>query len=121
MIKMQAEREANRLLTPAGLMLYNLRMQSLACTRTALLMSLIALAGCVQTGPDVKVLSESPAQIEYTAWCGAQNCISRANVIAMAEQHCQQSGLSAKLVDAAKAEDDIGRGERFVYKFNCAR
>jgi hypothetical protein len=96
-------------------------MQSLAFLRAAQLTSLIMLAGCVQTGPDVKVLSESPAQIEYTAWCGAQNCISRANVTAMAELHCQQNGQSAKLVDAAKAEDDIGRGERFVYKFTCAR
>jgi hypothetical protein len=84
-------------------------------------MSLIALAGCAQTGPDVKVLSESPAQIEYSAWCGSQNCISRENVSRMAEQHCQENGRSATLIGSEKAEEDIGRGERYVYKFNCAR
>jgi hypothetical protein len=83
--------------------------------------ALLAVGGCAMTGPDVKVVSESPAQIEYSAWCGAQTCISRQNVTAMAEQHCAQSGQGAQLVDAAKAEEDLSRGERFVYKFNCMR
>ena len=83
--------------------------------------ALFTVAGCAMTGPYVKVLSESPAQIEYSAWCGAQMCISRTNVTAMAEQHCAQNGQGAQLVDAAKVEEDLGRGERFVYKFNCLR
>jgi hypothetical protein len=39
----------------------------------------------------------------------------------MAEQHCQANGSSAKMVDWVLEEKDIGRGERFTYKFNCAR
>jgi hypothetical protein len=85
------------------------------------LIALALLAGCAGTGPDVKVVSESPAQIEYTAWCGTQNCISRENITRMAEQHCQANGTNAKMVDWVLEEKDIGRGERFTYKFNCAR
>jgi hypothetical protein len=85
------------------------------------LMGLGLLAGCAAIGPDVKVVSESPTQIEYSAWCGSQNCISKENVTRMAEQHCQDNGKSAKLVDWVLEEKDIGRGERFTYKFNCVR
>jgi hypothetical protein len=85
------------------------------------LMGLGLLAGCAAIGPDVKVVSESPAQIEYSAWCGSQNCISKENVTRMAEQHCQDNSKSAKLVDWVLEEKDIGRGERFTYKFNCVR
>jgi hypothetical protein len=99
-----------------------LRSRRYARVATALrVTALFTVAGCAMTGPDVKVLSESPAQIEYSAWCGAQMCISRQNVTAMAEQHCAQNGQGAQLVDAAKVEEDLGRGERFVYKFNCLR
>jgi hypothetical protein len=87
----------------------------------AKLAGLALLAGCAGTGPDVKVVSESPAQIEYTAWCGSQNCLSKENITRMAEQHCQANGTSAKMVDWVLEEKDIGRGERFTYKFNCAR
>ena len=88
-------------------------------TAAARLLGLITLGGCAMTGPDVKVLSESPTQIEYSAWCGTQQCISRQNVTRMAEQHCAENGKTAKLVDHAMEEEDIGRGERFVYKFSC--
>jgi hypothetical protein len=90
--------------------------------KTALALTGVALlAGCAGTGPDRKVVSESPAQIEYSAWCGSQNCISKENVTRMAEQHCQANGQGAKLMDWVHEEKDIGRGDRFTYKFNCVR
>jgi hypothetical protein len=92
-----------------------------AVATAAKLASLALLAGCAAIGPDVKVVSESPTQIEYTAWCGTQNCITKENITRMAEQHCQANGTSAKMVDWVLEEKDIGRGERFTYKFNCAR
>jgi hypothetical protein len=84
-------------------------------------MVLAGIAACTRyAGPDIELIAETPGRVEYRAWCGAQACISQKTVTAMAEQHCAQNGLNARMTEKLLTAEDLNRGEHFVYRFDCA-
>ena len=86
--------------------------------RRAILLMSIGLCGCGTADDEFRVLSHTPAGIEYSVWTGAH---SREAVADMAQQYCQREGRNAQLKDSEIAEKHLVKGSRVVYRFNCVR
>src|SRR5262249_32883510 len=86
-----------------------------AMRRSILLVS-IGLCGCGTADDEFRVLSYTPAGIEYSVWTGAH---SREAVAGMAQQYCQREGKKAQIIDSEVAEKHIFKGSRVVYRFSC--
>jgi len=84
--------------------------------RRAILLLSIGLCGCSTSDDEFRVLSYTPAGIEYSVWTGAH---SREVVTDMAQQYCQREGKKAQIIDSEVAEKHIFKGSRVVYRFNC--
>jgi hypothetical protein len=83
--------------------------------RRAMLLVSIGLCGCA-ADDEMRVLSYTPAGIEYSAWTGAY---SRQAVTDLAQQYCQREGKKAQIIDSETAEKHLFKGSRVVYRFNC--
>src|SRR2546430_13395780 len=84
--------------------------------RWALLLVTVGLGVCGTADDEFRVLSYTPAGIEYSVWTGAH---SREVVADMAQQYCQREGKKAQIIDSEVAEKHIFKGSRVVYRFNC--
>jgi hypothetical protein len=84
--------------------------------RWVILLVSIGLCGCGTADDEFRVLSYTPAGIEYSVWTGAH---SREVVADMAQQYCQREGKKAQIIDSEVAEKHIFKGSRVVYRFNC--
>jgi hypothetical protein len=85
-----------------------------AVRRSILLVS-IGLCGCA-ADDEFRVLSYTPAGIEYSVWTGAH---SREAVADMAQQYCQREGKKAQIINSEVAEKNLFKGSRVVYRFSC--
>src|SRR5262244_1881568 len=74
--------------------------------RRAILLMSIGLCGCGTADDEFRVLSYTPAGIEYSVWTGAH---SREVVTDMAQQYCQREGKKAQIIDSEVAEKHILR------------
>jgi hypothetical protein len=83
--------------------------------RRAMLLACIGLCGCA-ADDEMRVLSYTPAGIEYSAWTGAY---SRQAMADLAQQYCQRDGKNAQMIDSEIAEKNLFKGSRVVYRFNC--
>jgi len=83
--------------------------------RRVILFASIGLCGCA-ADDEMRVLSYTPAGIEYSAWTGAY---SRQAIGDLAQQYCQQAGKKAQIIDSETAEKNLFKGSRVVYRFNC--
>ena len=84
--------------------------------RWAILLVAIGLCGCGTADDEFRVLSYTPAGIEYSVWTGAH---SREAVADMAQQYCQREGKKAQIINSEVAEKHIFKGSRVVYRFSC--
>ena len=84
--------------------------------RRSILLVSIGLSGCGTADDEFRVLSYTPAGIEYSVWTGAH---SREAVADMAQQYCQREGKKAQIINSEVAEKHIFKGSRVVYRFSC--
>jgi hypothetical protein len=85
--------------------------------RRAILVVSVGLCGCA-ADDEMRVLSYTPAGIEYSAWTGAY---SRQAMADMAQPYCQREGKNARIIDSEIAEKNLFKGSRVAYRFNCVR
>ncbi len=75
--------------------------------RWVILIVSIGLCGCGTADDEFRVLSYTPAGIEYSVWTGAH---SREAVADMAQQYCQREGKKAQIIDSETAEKNLFKG-----------
>src|SRR5258708_14762791 len=79
--------------------------------RRAILFASIGLCGCAADA-EMRVLSYTPAGIEYSAWTGAY---SRQAIGHLAHQYCQQAGKQAQMIDSETAQKNRFQGRPAGY------
>src|SRR5258707_4803690 len=86
--------------------------------RWAILLVAIGLCGCGTADDEFRVLSYTPAGIEYSVWTCAH---SREVVADMAQQDCQREGKKPQIIDSEVAPKHIFNLSRSDSLFNYAR